>query len=149
MKAFLLLLSFFAVLTVSAQKVMNRGGADASWKLLWGKKTLLKAAAEDEAANVIALKRSDLRKANSLQLLYTPAGDQQSGWKRTIAIYDAADNELYKKEGNTLKISNRTLARLANGKAELKIYTMAVPSDPAKAALVRVRRVHLVTIRVV
>ena len=29
---------------------------------------------------------------------------------------------------------------------KLKIYTVAIPSDPAKAAAVRVRRVHICTI---
>ncbi|RYY65835.1 MAG: hypothetical protein EOO12_05945 [Chitinophagaceae bacterium] len=149
MKGFLLLLSFFAVLAVSAQKVMNRGASEASWKVLWGKKSLLKAAAEDEAANVVSIKRSALNKKNTFTILYTPAADQKSGWNRSIAAYDDADNVLKQQKGARFSVSSATLKAMAKGHNEIRIYTTAVPSDPAKAAVVRVRRVHLVTIRIV
>ncbi|GAB4093634.1 hypothetical protein [Flaviaesturariibacter terrae] len=145
MKRFLLLLSFLAAVTVvSAQKFGGRASGEASWRLLWGKKTLLRATQEDETANVVSLRRSEFRKKNSLSLAYFGT---EKGWKRSLSIVGANDAELYKKDGSTFLLSSSALARLAKGQTELKIYTIAIPSDPNVAATVRVRRVHLVTIR--
>lgn len=151
MKSFLLLLSFFTVLGAGAQEQMAlpKGGGEASWKVQWGKKTVLKANAEDETANVVTLKRADLGKKNTFTLTYTGAANQRSGWNRSITIYNGQDSELKTVKGSILTLSAGALKALAAGQGELKIYTIAVPADPKRAAVVRVRRVHLVTIRVV
>ncbi|RYY38236.1 MAG: hypothetical protein EOO08_15560 [Chitinophagaceae bacterium] len=146
MKALLLALSFLGIFAASAQK-KRVPDTEASWKLLLNKKILLKATTEDEAANVIPVKRR--KKCGPLQVAYVPASSQKTGWNRTITVYGANDQELFKASGNSLKMSWAKLSALAKGQTELKVYTMAIPSDPAKAALVRVRRVHLVTIRLV
>jgi hypothetical protein len=154
MKILLLALTFLASFSLAAQETVSlKRGSDASWKLTLGKKTLLKATAEDPAANVISIKRSDLKKKNTLTLLYSGSN---SGWVRTMTVYgidqtptDATETELTQQKGSKLVLSSAAVARLAKGHQELKIYTMAVPSDPKVAATVRVRRVHLVTIRII
>jgi hypothetical protein len=148
MKKLLLLVTvMFAALFSFAQK---RGAAasEASWKVSLGKKVLLKATGEDENANVITLRRADLKKKASFTLSYVPESGQSAGWNRTITVYGANDTELQQHKGNKLTLSNYALAQLVKGKDQVKIYTMAIPSDKRKAALVRVRRMHLVTINI-
>jgi hypothetical protein len=147
MKLFLLFAALLFSIAVFAQK---RGvPAEASWKVTLGSKTLLKASAEDETANVITVRRADLKKKGNFILAYTPGSDESTGWNRTITVYGENDTELQQHKGNKLTLSNYALATLLKDKQQVKIYTMAIPSDKRKAALVRVRRVHLVTVNVV
>jgi hypothetical protein len=145
-KLFLLCSLLFAALITFAQK--QGASAEASWKVTLGKKVLLRATGEDEAANVITIKRSDLKKKGNFVLNYTPDSEERTGWNRSITVYGANDTELQQHKGNTVTLSNYALAQLVKDKQQITIYTMAIPSDKKKAALVRVRRVHLVTINI-
>ncbi|RYZ21606.1 MAG: hypothetical protein EOO16_12270 [Chitinophagaceae bacterium] len=146
MRILLLFLALFAGTFVFAQK---RGvSEEASWKITQGKKTLLSTETEDEAANVITLRRADLKKNGTFTLQFKPAAGQATGWKRTIGLYGANDEILKEFSGNKLSLSSLALSGLLKGRKQVMIYTMAIPSDPKKAVLVRMRRVHLATINV-
>jgi hypothetical protein len=145
-KLFVLCTLLMTAVIAFAQK--GAASAEASWKVSLGKKVLLRATAEDESANVITIKRSDLKKKGNFVLSYTPGSDERTRWNRTITVYGANDTELQQHKGNTVTLSNSALAQLVKGKEQITVYTMAIPSDKKKAALVRIRRVHLVTINV-
>ena len=116
------------------------------WKIFHNKKLLLSTSEESETKNVRAIPLSDLDKAGELIVMYEE-GNPDKEWKRTIAIVDDNDKSLFEKaEINKIQVSNADLKKLAAGKTKLKIYTWAIPKDPAKAALVRIRKVHLCTI---
>jgi hypothetical protein len=121
-------------------------GQSDSWKIIHNNKLLLNATVEDESKNLLQIKRTEFDKSGQLTIEYkeeTPPED----WRRTIAIVDANDSTLFENTGsNTLDISNATMKELIGGREKIKIYTWSLPKDPAKAALVRVRRVHLCTI---
>ncbi len=69
---------------------------------------------------------------------------------RSVILFDEKDNEVARKElGNdagTTTFSTKELATFFNGRTMLFVYTVAIPKDPAKAALVRVMRVKVCTL---
>jgi hypothetical protein len=119
--------------------------AQNSWKVTFNGKEVLNASTEDEAKNMITLKKSDLKKKKDFILAYH--GEQeQKGWERTIAAYDSLDTELAKQKGTRFKLTGTALQSLFKKSKTIKIYTVALPADPKLKAAVRVRRVHLCTL---
>ena len=77
---------------------------------------------------------------------YTPAAEEAE-WIRTIAFYDSTDKQI-REYNNTLflRIHNSEIAGIMEGRQKVKVYSWAVPKDPAVAATVRVRRILLCTL---
>jgi len=136
MKTFLLL---------SAMLLSSIAFTQDNWKISHNDKIKLQASAENTEKNVAQIKNADLAKKNLLQIVYKEITPQED-WKREIIIFDPADNELLRQKGSLLKVQNTSLKNLFKKSKTLVVYTMALPSDPAQAALVRVRRVHLCTL---
>lgn len=69
---------------------------------------------------------------------------------RTVILFDEKDNEVARKEfGNdagSATFTTKELAAFFNSRSMLFVYTVAIPKDPAKAALVRVMRVKVCTL---
>ena len=77
---------------------------------------------------------------------YTPAAEQ-SDWIRTIGFFDTSGKSI-REYSNTLflKIHNSDIAGIMENRQLVKVYSWAVPKDPAVAATVRVRRILLCTL---
>ena len=77
---------------------------------------------------------------------YTPSAEQAE-WIRTIAFYDSTDKQI-REYNNTLllRIHNSEIAGIMEGRQKVRVYSWAVPKDPALAATVRVRRILLCTL---
>jgi uncharacterized DUF497 family protein len=77
---------------------------------------------------------------------FTPAAEQAE-WIRTIAFYDSTDKEI-REYNNTLflRIHNSEIAGIMEGRQKVRVYSWAIPKDPAVAATVRVRRILLCTL---
>lgn len=77
---------------------------------------------------------------------FTPA-EAQSDWIRTIGFFDTSDNSI-REFNNTLflRMHNSEIANIMEGREKVKVYTWAIPKDPAIAATVRVRRILLCTL---
>ena len=77
---------------------------------------------------------------------FKPAAEQAE-WIRTIAFYDSTDKQI-REYNNTLflQIHNSEIAGIMEGRQKVKVYSWAVPKDPAVAATVRVRRILLCTL---
>ena len=101
----------------------------------------------DADVPVKTIKRSELSKPGSLQVLYKQS-PSDSKWKRSILLFDENDVELSRIDSLTAKskISNARMKKGFAEKNEIRIYTIALPTDPALAAAVRVRRIHLGTL---
>jgi hypothetical protein len=121
--------------------------AQDSWKIKLNSKIIFTATGEDEIKNTKKIKRTELARGGTLDILYKESVPQES-WKRTFLFFDENDAQLLSKDsvGAVTKINNTTLDKLFAGKKKLRIYTVATPTDPDLAARVRIRRVHLVTI---
>ena len=116
-----------------------------TWKLNLNGKNVLTAKEENEEKNKLTIKKSDLSKKKDFYLTYTEKSKDDQ-WEREIIIFGENDHDLFRQKSGKLKISNATLLSLFKKSNTLKIYTTSLPKDPAKKAVVRVRRVHLVTL---
>ena len=119
-----------------------------SWKITWKKKTILQASKEDENANTKKINKIDLDKAYSLEITYKEADPKKiKSLTRSFLFFGETDNELFRKDSTrSMKLSATELKKLFGDKKKIKVYTIAIPSDPNMAARVRVRRVHLCTL---
>ena len=109
----------------------------------------------NRSKNIIKIKKAHLSKQGILTVSYikTPA---DSIWNRSVMLADSSGNmigeniEAAVSENNpqliNFPLTNTIFKELLVKHKKLKIYTVAIPSDPAKAAAVRVRRVHVCTI---
>lgn len=71
----------------------------------------------------------------------------QADWIRTIAFLDSNEKTI-KTYNNTLllRMHNAEIADIMANRQKVKIYSWAVPKDPALAATIRVRRILLCTL---
>lgn len=121
--------------------------AQDSWKIKHNGKLIFSAAGEDEEKNNKSVKMSEFAKSGTLDILYKESIPRES-WKRSILFFDENDNQLLSKDSvnAVTKVNNNTLHKLFTGKKKIRIYTVAIPTDPDLAARVRIRRIHLFTI---
>lgn len=120
------------------------------WTVKSNKLQLLNTDTEDTAKNIIPVRISDLSSKNIFTVSYfTEKTGNKDSWKRTIGIYSMADKELYRKDAPVLKINGAALKKMLLENKIIKIYSWAIPKDPAQAARVRVRRVHLCSIELI
>jgi len=119
-----------------------------SWKIYHNRKEEAsfnnKKETEDEK-KVLLLNRN-IEAPGYFIIEFTPA-KEQADWLRTIAFFDSTDRQI-KEYKNTLqlRIHNTELSSIVEGKEKVKVYSWAVPKDPAIAATVRVRRILLCTL---
>ncbi|MDB5197738.1 MAG: hypothetical protein JWP88_2109 [Flaviaesturariibacter sp.] len=114
-----------------------------SWKIIHNGKTILTGSpAKEEAALVGTISRASITKKGALQVVYASSA-LQKGWQRTISVYNDAEQELVTTKGGKLTLTNEKLERLMASSGTISIYTVSLPTDPAKQAVVRVRRVLL------
>jgi hypothetical protein len=99
----------------------------------------------NDEKRVVLLNRS-LEGPGFFVIEYKPAAEQAE-WIRTIAFYDSTDKQI-REYNNTLLLSvhNSEMADIMEGRQKVKVYSWAVPKDPAVAATVRVRRILLCTL---
>jgi len=143
---------FFILLITLATQMK----AQLPWTIRLGSKIVLQSKGEDEVKNVLSLKNSQVLK-NDLILTYRVKPDEKD-WERTVMIYDPAGVNIAENPvGNTIKrgmvsrsftINNKILKELMAKHKKIKIYFTSIPTDPEKAAVVRVKRVHIFTIAV-
>ena len=119
-----------------------------SWQIKWNKKAILDAAKESESGNVVVIDTSHLSKKTCLEVIYKESGpEKEKAWNRSFLFFGDSETELLRKENTrdaVLKIAE--LKMLFKGQTKIRIYTLAIPSDPDLAARVRVRRVHMATL---
>jgi hypothetical protein len=137
---FLIPLFIFST-TVMAQKYD-------SWKLYHNRKLAgsfnLKKETNNE--NKVVLLNRTLEGPGFLVIEFTP-NEEQAEWIRTIAFVDSSDKNI-REYNNTLllRIHNAEIAGILEGRQKVKVYSWAIPQDPALAATVRVRRILLCTL---
>ena len=120
-----------------------------SWKVTFGNKKLLVATQENQNKNIVFISAADLNKPGryfTLSYREMNAVSKKNGWKRSIIIFDESDNQLIKKDSSAIRLSTAELKKLFNERKQIKLFTISIPSDPSRAALVRIRRVHLCTL---
>lgn len=137
MKIFLLFSLLVTSVVIQAQD---------SWKVCLNGKTIFSTGTEDAEKNIISIKSSALKKRNSLVVQYKEA-QKRPDWERYIAAVIDNGHEASRQKLSTFKLKNETLLSLFKNSKLVKIYTWSLPTDPGLQAAVRVRRIHLCTLR--
>lgn len=115
-----------------------------SWKIKLNNKLVLATANEDEVKNVKKITAAEWKKNGKLEIHFTETDPDT--WYRAFRFCDEADNELLVTDSSSMvKIPISKLRTLFKGKKKIVIYTTISPRDPNLA--VRIRRVHLCTLR--
>lgn len=119
-----------------------------SWNIYHNRKEVSKFNAKKETTDekrVVLLNRF-LEGPGFFIIEYTPAAEQ-SEWIRTIGFFDTSGKSL-REYSNTLflRMHNSEIAGIMEGQPKVKVYSWAVPKDPAVAATVRPRRILLCTL---
>lgn len=121
--------------------------AQTGWTISYQKKLLLKNAAEDNAKNLVNIKKTTLKSTVFLQL--NPV-DADTAYTITIEA-EAVGEEFtglksWEYKDKAVSISGTELKTLFTGRKKLAFYYTAIPKDPNLAAVVRVRKVHICTV---
>ena len=119
-----------------------------SWEIYQNRKEVSKFNNKKETNDerkVLLLNRF-LEGPGSFVIEYKPAAEQAE-WIRTIAFYDSTDKQI-REYNNTLllRVHNSEIAGIMEGRQKVRVYSWAIPKDPAVAATVRVRRILLCTL---
>ncbi len=118
--------------------------AKPGWQVFVNKQLILQSNTEDPAANSKTVKAKDLFTNNGLQIIYTEEPDAQLN--RSYIIMDNNRRELFRAENTKQPFNAAELKKAIGDQNTIVLYTVAIPSDPALAATVRVRPVHLCTL---
>lgn len=142
MKNFVISL-FFCPLSLSS---FSQDGV--RWQIWHNKRQLFSATEENADSNKIIFSSTGFTTKGyfAISFIEENTSAKKLKWIRTIAIYDESDNELYKKASASVKIPDSVMKKMLTANKTIKIYTWSLPKDPAEAARIRVRRVHLCTI---
>lgn len=123
------------------------GFSQQSWDVTFAKKTLLKKAAENPVKNTVSVSRTSLIAKNKFILKLNNA---DTAYNITIEATDenGSGQQNWECTGKPLTISGADLKKLFTGRSKIKFQYMAIPKDPALAAVVRIRPVHICTVAV-
>ena len=120
--------------------------AQDTWKVYHNKIEILNTGKSDPVQNNIPVKQSDLSAPGLFIVSYIEEKPQKN-WIRHLVVYNAAENILIQKKGDSmLQLSNETLKDLLVKNGVIKVYTWTLPADPELATRIRVRRIHLCTV---
>jgi hypothetical protein len=144
-------LLFFTALVFSASLGLN---AQRAWTVTHGTNTKFSATSENEIKNKISISKSSLNKPGNLTISYR--NTDEKGWKRQMMITDTAGNHISSpwdsismtgKAGTSVfRMPNTMLKKLLTQYSKIKIHTIALPTDPELAAVIRVRSIHVITV---
>lgn len=118
-----------------------QSNAQDRWTVQLNSKTLLTATDEDTMKNIVRV--NDLKKG-SLIVTYHP-GKVENERKRRLMIFDNNDQELYSKEAFNISVPVASLKKWRLNTPQIEVYTIPVLGE--EGANVRLRRVHLCTIK--
>ena len=119
--------------------------AQQSWTVSHQKKVLLKNVEEDTEGNIIKIRRSALSLSGCLTITFKV---NDGTVIRTLMADDSSRVGIknWEKVKKTISISNTDLKKLFKGRNKILLYFTEIPKDPAKAAVVRMRPLHLCTL---
>lgn len=135
MKLISLLLITIFIQVANAQKTID----------VCAQKQLVTVNLQDEDVSRILTLTSTSLNAKDVLFVVNNNWKAEKEWKRTFSIYDDKDRAIADvvpcKSNGKYQLLLKDLFAKANKGETYTLYTMAIPRDPKKAALVRVRRV--------
>ena len=126
-----------------------------TWKARLGVSKTWSFTSEDREKNIVGIPATVLSAKNNLALGYKPAADEKE-WKRSLQVNDSTGAGIIELPGITktkkdktgiwYTITGKQLKDILKRYKKITIQYVSIPSDPAKAALVRVRPVFICTV---
>lgn len=119
--------------------------AQQRWTVSYQKKIKLKSVEEDPENNTIRIKRSRLSAAGDLIITFAI---NDGTVNRTVMADDSSRSGIKNWENVNKKLSIKAaeLQKLFQSRDKILFYFTEIPKDPEKAAVVRMRPVHLFTL---
>jgi hypothetical protein len=125
-----------------------------SWTMRIGDKVLRTFEGEDKEKNVVKLTIGQILKKQRFSVGYSSARDEKD-WIRTFMINDSTGAGIstprtspatWRGKDVRFTTPSKDIAAALSHHKKLMLYFTSIPKDPAKAALVRARPVHICTI---
>jgi hypothetical protein len=141
-----LMKKFILVSLLSAVALISNAQTKCSVSV-FGKKALNNAE-ENVAKNIIKIEKKLLKKSGNFIISFN---NYDTAYKRTVMINDAEGQGIINFEdvNKPITISSKQLKTILNGKNKILFYYTKIPSDPSKAAIVRMRPIHICTVLVI
>jgi hypothetical protein len=134
------------ITTIACLTLMIFAFGQHSWKIRLNNSTILSTDSENETRNLRKIDKAALSGKGYFEAIYTNTSGEK-GLIRSILFVDENDNEVMRKDSvRRIKIPIGELKKMFEGHNQIRVFTLAIPADPDKAALVRVRRLHLCTL---
>jgi hypothetical protein len=139
------------ILILLATLLLQQADAQKNSIIVTAQNQTLKVNLQDENPEKVIAIKSTLKSATTGKLTITNTDwIKDKDWKRSFEIYDNADQSIAKvaptKTSGKYEVLLKTLTSKMKKGETYSLYTIAIPRDPKKAAVVRVRRVLVCSI---
>lgn len=129
---------------VTSDTITYQTQSQTGWQVYVNKQLIIQSNTEDITVNSKTVKAADLFAKEGLKIVYTEAPDAKV--IRSYIIMDTERQELFRTDKIKEPVQGDVLKKAIGHHQKIEIYSLAIPSDPALAATVRVRPVHLCTL---
>lgn len=119
--------------------------AQLNWNISYQKKDMLKKVTENPAKNLVNIPKKSLKKSGSFIISFN---NPDTAYNYTLMVDDDNHSGI-KSWDNMIKsvtITTSELSSIFQNNTKIHFYYTAIPKDPAKAAVVRMRPVHVCTL---
>ena len=144
MKYILILLTTLLVTSANAQKSGIQVSAP--------NKTIVVNLLDEDVTKIISINSTLKSVASGKLSVVNNNWKKETEWKRSFSIYNEKDESIVDlkpcKTSGKYEASLKSLLSKMNKGETYSLYTMAIPRDPKKAAVVRVRRVFVCRISI-
>jgi hypothetical protein len=135
------------ILTLISLVFFTMAQSQESWTICYGKKTILKKVAENKQKNLFTISKSSLS-TNSKLTIQLHEVDTTNYITLMANLEDGTNLKEWEYAGKTFIIPASELKSMAGTNSKLLFYYRSIPKDPEKAAVVRIRPVHVCTISI-
>lgn len=132
------------ILIVLSLAVSTMVQSQENWTVGYGKKIILKNVAEDQVKNTFSVSNSGIGKSS----LFITLHKVDTANNVTLMVYTEDRNGLknWDYTGKKITIPGNEIKKLLQEHKKLLFYYTAIPKDPALAAVIRVRQIHVCTV---
>lgn len=133
------------ILTILAFTFLTMAQSQESWTICYGKKSILKKVPESKEKNSFTLSKSSLT-SNAKLTIQLHAVDTANNITLMANLDNGNNVKEWEYNNKTFSIAAGELKTLFGSERKLHFYYRSLPKDPEKAAVVRIRPVHVCTI---
>ena len=136
----------YSILFLALLFSVSTGNAQYKWCVSMLGKTKLKNVEENREGNVVMVTTAELNKPGWFEIKFNK---YDTAMRRTVFVNDASGSSMqnWEEVKKSWKISTNELKKLLEKGGNLSFYFTEIPRDINKAMLVKVRPLHLCTVK--